>query len=75
MSADDQDLDSIRKQLRSALPPCGDLELKTDLWPRMLRRLQEQPVRFGWFEALLAASIALVFVAFPDLIPVVFYHL
>ena len=75
MNADDHELDFIRKQLRNALPPWRDLELKTDLWPRMLRRLEEPPVRFGWFEMLLATAIALVFAAFPELIPVVFYHL
>jgi hypothetical protein len=71
----DHELDFVRTQLRTALPPCPDVELTTDLWPRMLRRLEETPVRFGWFEALLAALIALAFAAFPQLIPVVFYHL
>ena len=75
MSDDDRELDFIRKQLRTALPPWHDLELKTDLWPRMLRRLEETPVRLGWFETLLVTSIVLVFAAFPELIPVVFYHL
>jgi len=74
MNADDE-LDFVRKQLRTAMPPWSDAQLTTDLWPRMLRRLEEKPVRFGWFEALLAALIALAFVAFPELIPVVFYHL
>jgi hypothetical protein len=53
MNAEDHEIDLIRKQLRTALPPCRDLELKTDLWPRMLRRLEEAPPRFGWFEVLL----------------------
>jgi hypothetical protein len=75
MNADDHELDFVRKQLRTALPQWPDAELKTDLWPWMLRRLEEAPVRFGWFETLLAALIALMFAAFPRLIPVVFYHL
>ena len=75
MNADDRELDFIRKQLRAALPPWPDVELETDLWPRMLRRLEEAPVRFGWFETALAVLIVLVFAAFPELIPVVFYHL
>jgi hypothetical protein len=75
MNADDHELDFVRRQLKTAMPPLPDVELKTDLWPRMLRRMEETPVRFGWFEALLAALIALAFVAFPELIPVVFYHL
>jgi hypothetical protein len=75
MNADDHELEIVRKQLRTATTPWPDVELKTDLWPRMLRRLEEAPVRFGWFEALLAALITLAFVAFPELIPAVFYHL
>lgn len=72
---DDYNLDFVRKQLKTAMPPWRDLELKTDLWPRMLRRMDEQPARFGWFEAILATSIALVFAVFPELIPAVFYNL
>ena len=75
MNDDDHELDVIRRQLTAALPPWRDLELKTDLWPRMLRRLQDTPPRFGWFETALAALIALVLVTFPELIPAVFYHL
>lgn len=74
MNADDE-LDLLRKQLQVALPPWHEPELKTDLWPRMLRRLADAPARFGWFEALLAAAILVAFAAFPDLIPAMFYHL
>jgi hypothetical protein len=72
---DDDELDLFRKQLRAAMPPCRDVELKTDLWPRMLRRMEDSPAHFGWFETLLATLIVLAFVAFPELIPFVFYHL
>ena len=44
MSDEDRELDFIRRQLRSALPPWNDAEsaeLQVDLWPRMLRRLEE----------------------------------
>lgn len=74
MNADDE-LDFLRKQMKAHLPPWPEPELKTDLWPRMLRRMEDAPARFGWFEALLAAAIVLVFAAFPDLLPVLFYHL
>src|ERR1700730_5518340 len=50
MNHDDRELEFMGKQLRSALPPWNDPELKVDLWPRMLRRLEEWPVTFGWFE-------------------------
>jgi hypothetical protein len=75
MNAGDRDLDFVRAQLRAALPPCHALALETDLWPRMLRRLEEAPARFGWFEAALAGLIALTLAVFPGLIPALLYHL
>ena len=68
-------LDRMRKTLREALPPVRQPELRRNLWPEMLRRLQEQPARVPWFDwALLAASIAAAYF-FPALIPALFYHL
>ena len=75
MSSGDPEIDRIREQLQAAFPPWRDLELRTDLWPRMRHRLEEAPPPFGWFEALLAAAIVVVLAVFPDLIPVLFYHL
>lgn len=68
-------LDRMRKTLREALPPVRQPELRRDLWPEMLRRLQEKPARIPWFDwALLAASIVAAYF-FPALIPALFYHL
>ena len=75
MNSDDQDIDFIRKQLRSLPAPCPDLELRTDLWPRMLERLGEAPPRFGWFEVLLASLILVALAVFPQLIPVMLFNL
>ena len=67
--------DRIRESLREALPAVQRPELRRDLWPGMLRRLQEKPARVPWFDwALLAASIAAAYF-FPALIPALFYHL
>ena len=75
MSHDNRDIDFIREQLQSALPPLEDAELRTDLWPRLLRRMEEPRVSFGWFESVLVALIALAFVMFPQLLPAMLYHL
>ena len=75
MNHDDRELDLIRKQLKSALPPLNDSELKVDLWPRMLRRLEEAPMTFGWFESILVGLVALTFAVFPELLPAMLYHL
>ena len=78
MSDEDRELDFIRRQLRSALPPWNDAEsaeLQVDLWPRMLRRLEETPVTFGWFESILVGLVALTLAIFPELLPTMLYHL
>jgi len=70
---------AIRVELRDAVPPIDELghgaELRRDLWPDMLRRLEQPAVRVPWFDwALLAiASAATIF--FPALIPALLYHL
>jgi hypothetical protein len=64
------------RQLQSAVPPwpAGD-DPSADLWPRMLRRLDQAPPRWGWFEAALLAAIALVFTVFPEAVPLLLWHL
>jgi hypothetical protein len=75
MSHDEKDMDFVRAQLRQALPPAPDAELERDLWPRMLRRIDESPGPFGWLEAALIASIAASMIALPELLPVMLFHL
>ncbi len=75
MKQDDRDIEFVRQQLRAALPPLGDAELDTDLWPRMLRRLEDKALTFGWFEFVLAAAAALAFAIFPELLTAMLYHL
>jgi hypothetical protein len=75
MNHDDRELDFIRRHLRSALPPLSDAELHTDLWPRMLRRLEESPETFGWVESILVGLVALTLAIFPELLPAMLYHL
>lgn len=75
MSHDDPQFDFVRRHLSSALPPVDDAELKADLWPRMLRRRGESVVTFGWFESLLVGVVVITFAVFPDLLPVLLYHL
>ena len=76
MNNDDRELLFVRKQLQSALPPSSHAELKTDLWPRMLHRMDEEsPATFGWFESILVALVVVTFALFPELLPAMLYHL
>lgn len=90
--------DRIKQLLRQALPPVAtestesgtSPEASVDLWPAVLRRLdqkptaQSQPVpswlawvrhRSSWFDAVLFAGLAAVTVAFPASIPLFLYYL
>jgi hypothetical protein len=65
----------MKKLLKGALKPARDTGLRRDLWPAMLQRLDERPIRVPWWDwALLAGAIAL-FCMFPGTIPALLYHL
>jgi hypothetical protein len=73
--ANNKDLKALLKQ---AIAPAHDTELHRDLWPQMLRKLEEQPsavVSVPWFDWALAAILGAVLVFFPGSIPALLYHL
>jgi hypothetical protein len=66
----------LKQLIRQAIAPVKDAELHRDLWPQMLKRLQQQePVRVPWFDWVLAAVSCLILVLFPSVIPALLYHL
>lgn len=67
--------DKLREMLRRAMPPAADLELKRDLWPQMLRKLDRRSVRVPWFDWTLVALLVVLFILFPEVIPGLLYHL
>ena len=66
--------DRLRELLRRTIEPARDVELEHDLWPRMLRKLQE-PRSASWLDWALIALAALWLVAFPQAILALLYHL
>ncbi|HZQ25186.1 MAG TPA: hypothetical protein VFA89_20535 [Terriglobales bacterium] len=50
-------------------------ELERDLWPQLLRKLDDRPVRVPWYDWALAGLSAAMFLGFPRLIFVFAYHL
>ena len=71
---------SIREKLRDAVPPLDELghgtELRRDLWPEMLRRLEQAPtVRVPWFDWALLGVAGAAAIFFPALIPALLYQL
>jgi hypothetical protein len=77
LSADD--FADVRRELRDAVPPIDELghgaELRRDLWPDMLRRLERPQVRVPWFDWALLATAGAAAIFFPALIPALLYHL
>lgn len=75
----DRELDRLRKPLQDAVPPVAQTRPQSDLWPRVLRRIEEPPVRVSlrvpWFDWALLGITAAALLLFPSLIPALLYHL
>lgn len=69
---DDQ---ALHELLRQALPPVGAPDLPRDLWPQLLRRMDERPPLWSRLDWALAALLAAWILLFPETIPALFYHL
>ena len=68
----------LKELLKEAVTPMQGTELRRDLWPQMLRKLEEQPLPIHsvpWFDWALASLAGAVLLFFPGLIPALFYHL
>ena len=64
----------IGDALKRSFPPVHT-ELGRDLWPQVLRKLDDRPVQVPWYDWALAGVSAAMFLAFPRLILVFAYHL
>jgi len=64
----------LRELLKQGLQP-PNLELQRDLWPQMLRKLDERPAAVPWFDWALLALLAIWLCLVPSAIPVLLYHL
>jgi len=55
----------------------ADTKLKHDLWPQMLRRMEEEPspVRVPWYDWALAGVLVVWLLVLPKTIPALLYHL
>ena len=68
------DEERIQGLLKNAMRSM-DSELKRDLWPEMLRRLDARLVQVPWFDWALVALAAICCVAFPGALSGLLYHL
>jgi hypothetical protein len=68
----------ITRLLKESLPPISTqpgAALDRDLWPAMLRRLEQDSVGVPWFDWALLAAVVVWLALFPSAIPVLLYHL
>jgi hypothetical protein len=66
--------EQLRSLLWRALPSMREHELRQDLWPRMLRRLDDRPSRWTWLDYALVGVVLAGFIAYPEVIPWVLFH-
>ena len=69
---------AMQRLVKEVLPPMRgqrDAELRRDLWPAMLGRLEDRRDVVPWFDWALLAAVAAVFALSPGVIPVLFYYL
>jgi hypothetical protein len=66
--------EKLRELLGKAFQPPANAGPSGDLWPRMLRKLDEGE-RWHWLDWLLVAVAAAWIVVFPEVIPSLLYHL
>jgi hypothetical protein len=73
-----EEINDVKEILKQAVTPMQNTELRRDLWPQMLRKLEEQPLPIHnvlWFDWALASLAAAALLFFPGIIPALFYHL
>ena len=76
--SNDEIAKEMKELLKQAIAPMKDSELRRDLWPQMLAKLEEQPATvhvIPWFDWALAALAGATLIFFPGIIPALFYHL
>ena len=69
------EIDDVKKLLKGSLPPTRGAELQRDLWPAMLRRLDQRTIRVPWWDWALIATLAAMIFLFPGIIPALLYQL
>jgi hypothetical protein len=71
----EREMDEMKKLLKEALPPVGESAPRRDLWPALLRHMDERTVRVPWWDWVLLAGAGLLTLFVPGVIPALLYHL
>ena len=75
----EQEPERMKQLLRAAMPPVADESVDRDLWPAMLRRMDQQAVRgidhVPWWDWALVSGLVGFAAILPRSIPVILYYL
>ena len=69
------EIDDIKKLLKDSVPSANGAELRRDLWPEMLHRLDQSEFHVPWWDWVLLSGVAIFFCVFPRALPALLYHL
>jgi hypothetical protein len=71
----ENELNGMGKRLRRAMQPVEDAGPRRDLWPDVLKKMDERSVRVPWFDWALLAGLGAAVFFFPALLPALLYHI
>jgi len=74
MKPENHDEEEIRAALKRAFAE-PDTELRRDLWPAMLQRLETSAMSVPWYDWALASCVAAALIFFPRIVLFLAYHL
>ncbi len=72
MNAQDRD-QKFKDYLKTALPPV-ESTLERDLWPAMLRRMDQRSAALPWFDWALLGLLATLLLVVPGAVPIFLYQ-
>jgi hypothetical protein len=64
----------LRRYLQKSVP-AADAELRRDLWPTVVRRIEKGDRGVPWFDWVLLGAAAACAIGLPHMIPMLLYHL
>jgi hypothetical protein len=67
--------EKLRELLKEAVPPVVELRVTSDLWPQMLRRLDQRELRVSWIDWLLMGTLVVLLWFFPEAAATLLYQL
>ena len=75
MEHEQERMQELLKQTMLPIGGSGGAELRQDLWPGMLRRLEIGSAKVPWFDWALLGAVAVWLVVSPRAIPLLLYYL